>query len=481
MHKKILLAFAIIMLVSGAAHAFQLSVQDTTISVPTIGTREIAVKLTSTTAESIAFSLVDSKPWISLDKNFIKLEPFIPSTVKISASPYMSTPLGLYRLQLTAESLETGENKTINLFLSVIKGEVVDLEKITVSGSLQPTGEVVVSYTVKNFRTSTANDITIKSIITTPEGKTITLQELIPQLNPDEEKTIEKTFILDEGAEAGDYSLTTSLVYVADVQEVRQSFYVAKRPVIVQEKTKSSLLFGYKTNIVVKNVGNAPATGVEVKDQLSSFEAMFFSAAQKPAIDGTNYKWSVPLILAGGQSSISYTVDYTSLYLFILAVIVLAYVYFFKLRTVRVKKYVLQKKELEEGEEFTIGVEVKNFSGKRIEEIIVEDFVPAMFTTKEGTAPHPSKKKSSVGTELTWSLSGLYHGEERLLSYKITPVFGVHGKIRLPRASVKFKLRNKIINHLSGMAHIGLEVEQHPISKLISQSPIKRKKNAGKQ
>ncbi|MBI4162411.1 MAG: hypothetical protein HY513_01900 [Candidatus Aenigmarchaeota archaeon] len=470
MLKKLLPLLFLVMAVQ-YAHAFQLTVADDSITVSTASFREMEIKVASLDTDDVVFSLVDGKPWMTLDPTHVKLNSTsTQQTVKLIASPFIDTPLGLYKVVLSAESVKTGERKSVNLFISVQKGEVVDLESITVTGNLQPTGEIIIRYVVRNFRTSTAEDISISSVIKSPSGKIIEVKEAIPRMDPDETKTVEKSFVLPPQAEYGDYSVDTTLMHLADARLVKQSFYVSKRPVLKEERSKSSLIFGYKTEINVKNVGNAPASDIPVTDTISGFESAFMSSDKKPVVNGTKYTWNIISLQPGEEAVISYAVDYSPLYLFIIAIIVLLYLYFFKMRTVRVRKNVLQKKHIEEGEEFTIGVEIKNYSGKRVEELLVEDFVPTMFKVKEGSGPKATMKKSSVGTELVWKLSGMYHGEERVVSYKIVPAFGVHGKIRLPRASVKFKLGNKIIHHLSSLAHLGLEVdEEHPVSRLINK------------
>jgi len=469
----IIMAFVLV----PGAYAYQLSVADDTITAPTASFREIEVKIASSVVDDVIFSLIDGKPWMTLDPTHVKFDSAATEhIIKLTASPFIDTPLGIYKVVLNAESVKTGEKKSVNLFISVQKGEVVDIESITVTGNLQPTGEIIVRYVVRNFRTSTTKDISISSVIKSQSGKTIEVKEVIERMDPDETKTIEKPFSLPPQAESGDYSVDTTLTHLADTRIIKQSFYVSKRPVIKEDRSKSSLIFGYKTEIKVRNVGNAPASDISATDIISGFEAAFMSSDQKPLVNDTKYTWTIASLQPGEEAVISYAVDYSPLYLFIIAIIVLVYLYFFKMRTVRVRKYVMQKKHIEEGEEFTIGVEIKNYSGKRIDEILVEDFVPTMFKVKEGSGPKASIKKSSVGTELVWNLSGLYHGEERVLSYKIVPAFGVHGKIRMPRASVKFKSGNKIAHHLSSIAHLGLEVkEDHPLKRIINEG-VKRVK-----
>src|SRR3989338_8838053 len=125
------------------------------------------------------------------------------------------------------------------------------------------------------------------------------------------------------------------------------------------------------------------------------------------------------------------------------------------MKTVRIRKYIIQKKEIEEGEEFTVALEIKNSSGSK-KSLEVRDFVPSVFTVKETEGLKPAKKKSHIGTELSWNVKDLNNHEERVLTYKIVPIFGVSGTIRLPRASIMFDVRGKKIEKRSFPHSVGI-------------------------
>jgi hypothetical protein len=86
--------------------------------------------------------------------------------------------------------------------------------------------------------------------------------------------------------------------------------------------------------------------------------------------------------------------------------------------------------------------------------------VPPVFDMKELNSLPPVKKKTSAGTELTWKLKDVHNREERLVSYKIIPLFGVHGQIRLPRSRVTFKQGKREIHNNSAYASIGIATDK---------------------
>ena len=137
------------------------------------------------------------------------------------------------------------------------------------------------------------------------------------------------------------------------------------------------------------------------------------------------------------------------------------WIFFYKVRIIRIKKFILEKKFIEEGEEFTVGIEIANSTGRKIENVTVKDFVPSVFNIKEGEGLKPVRKKTAAGAELTWKLKDVHKNEVRILSYKILPVFGVHGTIRLPQASVSFMGRKKTVEIKSAFANIGVETENY--------------------
>ena len=116
------------------------------------------------------------------------------------------------------------------------------------------------------------------------------------------------------------------------------------------------------------------------------------------------------------------------------------YVFNYFVKTVKVRKFVMQKRKIKEGREFTIGVEVKNKTGTKVKDVVVRDFIPSIFEMRKAKGVQPdASKKTESGNELIWRLKTLESGEQRILTYKIVPVFGLNNKLNLTKSNVKYK------------------------------------------
>ncbi|MBI4170232.1 MAG: hypothetical protein HY514_00920 [Candidatus Aenigmarchaeota archaeon] len=465
---KRLLPVIVIMLIlffAGATHAFTLSFPEKTVNVPTVGARDVIITLRSDTAETVAVNLIDSKTWTSLNENLVRVVPGETEDVVLTVSPFQDTTTGLYKVTLIAESLATKQNILKDIFINVYKGEVVDIEKIVVSGDTRPTGDVSITVFVKNYKSVPANEVVINVVVSSPSRKIFEFTEIIDNINPDQKVSRTRQFTLERGADTGTYRTVATLLTRNETKEVTQTFTVAAKPVIITTEETTPLMFGFSKKITIRNDGNAEADTVTITNAISGVESVFYSGNLPTRIEDGTYIWLVRGVTPGEVLTIGYKVDYTSLFMFILAIIILGWILFFKLRTVRIKKYIIQKKELEEGEEFTVGIEVKNASGRKKDEITVRDFIPPVFEFKHAQTPEPTRKKTAAGTELTWKLKDVHHREERLVSYKIVPLFGVHGTIRLPRASATFKQNKREMTNHSTYAVIGISTEDAEESK----------------
>jgi len=166
------------------------------------------------------------------------------------------------------------------------------------------------------------------------------------------------------------------------------------------------------------------------------------------------FTWNLALATCESRT-IRYSVDYSPLLALILLVFALWYI-FFRMRTVRLKKIILQKQTVEKGTEFTVGVDLKTYV--KVKDVEVRDFVPALFDVKEVPGVKPVKHKTAAGTELIWRFAQLYPYEERVLSYKIVPNFSITGHVTLPRSSVSFGHFGRKISRKSDATTIGLHM-----------------------
>ena len=461
-----------ILLLSAPSFAFIVTVPEETINVAIGSSKQISVKVDGGKVDDIQFTILDSKAWITQDTTRIRLSGDESKYLNIFVTPYVDTTPSVYRISLLAESLITGETQKKFIFINVNKLDIVDVERIVVSGNFTPTDQVLISTIIKNYKSRTVQNIKVTSSISTPTSKLIEFEQNIDSLDAGESKNLTYTFTLPQGSEPGIYKVVAKAVSEGETSEKTKTFTVLSQAHFTKESKKEPLVFGFKKSITITNIGNSEDDAL-ITDTLSGLDAAFYSGEQPTAAKGSEFAWLLKDIKPGESRTLTYRVDYSSLFLFILVIIVAAWVFFFKVRIIRVKKFILEKKFIEEGEEFTVGVEISNSTGKKVEDATVKDFVPSVFDIKEGEGPKPTRKKTAAGTELVWKIKDVHKNEERILSYKIMPVFGVHGRIRLPQASVSFHRGKKEMEIKSPYTSIGIETENYGEKKHF----LKKRKN----
>jgi len=350
--------------------------------------------------------------------------------------PGQEVQLGTYKVSVIAESLSTGLQTEKALFLTVEKGEVVEIERVLVTGDLIPTGTMVVEIAVKNFRTTTVQDVPVETVVTSTHD-IARYSDIIERIDPGQTVAVMNRLTLERYAPPGTYTVTARLSGGFD-SETRQDFTVVQRAVPRSNEETRFFLLGSTTVLTVRNYGNAVLQEYTVTREVSDFDQHFFSGDVPTAKNQNTYSWRLVGIEPGEQATITYTVNYAPLVGIIIALAIGLWLIFFKVRTLRVKKYIMQKKVIKEGTEFTVGIELKNASGGKVTHVLVTDFVPSVFSVADTKGVAARKLKSGLGTELHWEINDLTPGEERVLSYKIVPVFGIQGQIKLPSAKVTF-------------------------------------------
>ena len=455
-----LYAFLVVLLLVAPSFAFIVTVPDETVVVPVGNTSQINVRVDSSKANEIAFTILDSKPWITQSTSLIKIGQDETQYLKIFVTPFDDTAAGVYRITLMAESLMTGEEQKKFIFINVNKITILKIDKIEINGIFAPTGQVTITGFLKNDKPNTLQDVNVKALVSSPSSELIEFEQNVDSIEAGQTKNITYSFTLPRQSESGLYTVIMRISSEDGVQERTRSFTVDNQAKFTESMSQQPLLFGFSRYATVTNIGNTKGDDI-VSDTLSPFESAFYSGEQPASANNGEFKWVIKDVNPGETKTLYYKVDYTSLFLFIIVLIAAVWLFLFKVRTVRIKKFILEKKFIEEGEEFTVGVEVMNSTGSKIDGATIKDFVPSVFNIKECEGVKPVKKKTAAGTELVWKLKDLHKNEERILSYKILPVFGVHGTIRLPQSSVVFKRGKKDAEIKSGYANIGIETESY--------------------
>lgn len=464
--KKILLVLAVVTALSGIAFAFEVRVADQTFVVSAGGSKEIGIEMQSSSDERINVDMIDEMPWMTLSTAQLNITKNEPKNITLYISPYHTTSPGLYKVTISAESALSKEKKLKDIFISVTRGEGVEIEKIEVAGDLEPLGTAYIRFIIENLGSVAVNDLELFYTIDSPSALISETKETL-NLEPEERVVIEKTHKFVAAEEAGDYVIKAQLLQNSKLLDtLEQVFTLPRKAIIRQTLDERTSLFRKTWKIVITNYGNAVADSTTITSRIGKFESYFYAGTTPTAIDNDIYIWDVRNINPGETRVVFYTLDFTSFYLFIAAAVLLVWFFFVKLRAIRIRKFIMQKKLIEEGEEFTVGLEVTNKTGSTVEEVTVKDIVPLVFDVRDTEGPKPTGKKTGSGTELAWKLRDINNEEVRILTYKIIPTFGVQGKVRLPRAQVSYHGRRKGGEILSGIATIGIEPQEEAETKL---------------
>lgn len=472
MKKLLLVSGLIFLLMVGFSFAFSLNVPSRTISVPAGGVKEVLINITSSKPDNTAMSFSDAKTWVSMDKQAFFINASETKYVTVFITPPIDAQLGLYSVKIIAESVNTKDKQVKDMFINVERGERIYIEKITATGKLEPAGYVDINVHLKNYKKTTVQDISLFMTVYSPKGKVLDFETIIDKLDPMESKVVGKTMYLNKTADSGAYFIDALINYLDEQETQEQTFTVVERSIISATYERFPLLLGYGKTIKVRNDGNELGNETVIED-ISGFDAVFFSGDAPTRKLGEKYFWDFPDIEPGEERSVTYHVDYSSLFLFVLAVIIAWWYFFYKYRTLRIRKFIMQRKYIKEGEEFTVGIELHNGLGRKMKEVTVKDFVPPIFRIKPGSGPVPKMKSTNIGTELVWNLTDLKRREDRILSYKIIPMFGVHGLINLPSAYVEFTFNKLKAKNMSNITRLGVR-ETDPEKK--SRFSVLRKK-----
>lgn len=452
--KMICMIYVIILLfLTNVSFAFDFSVNDA-IKVKGGESKYLEINITSDKNEELIFSIVGEKPWMTLSDSHLNIEANKIYKTKLYLSPTRETPEGTYKIILNVESLG-GETKQKVIYVTVEnKMSSVNIERLVVTGALEPSGIARLEINLRNYGKDT--NVTIIANVSSPTKNIFELSEVV-ELESNEMKSLEKDFPIGECAEHGEYSVFLTLRNEEALDSVKQKFNVAKKA-IMKKSVEEKGFVRYEKRIYLKNVGNIAGKDVVTE---KVFGSMFYAGDKPTEIENDLYKWVINL--KSCESKVIYfAVDYSPIVVIIFIIFAIWYV-LFKFRTVRIKKIILQEKMIEEGEEFTVGIDVKTYiNAKNVE---IRDFVPNIFEVKDSPGIKPEKRKSEAGTELVWKFHELKRGEERIFDYKIVPMFGVHGRVKLTPAIIKFDYLTKKVVKKSAPVGIGIK-EEKPVFSL---------------
>ncbi|MBI5332535.1 MAG: hypothetical protein HZB65_03100 [Candidatus Aenigmarchaeota archaeon] len=435
----------ILLAIASPVFAFGYTISNDQIPVGAGDTQSIEVVLHSAVDDFFIFSMKNSMPWVTMPSSIPVLAGQDAKTT-IYFSPYEQTNPGVYNMTLVMESTNTGERLEKPISITVKSANVV-IEKIAAEGELIPVSKAKLKLFLKNYDNK---EVLVKLlyIIKDQDGLEFFSAAEDISLGAKEFRIYEKEIEFSECAKKGRYVITSQLMKNnAELFTLTDSFEVKGVFQTSSDKKEKQELFRTSTVITVKNTGNIQGTA-SVRENV--WGELFFSG-DLPKSTGSEYTWELSLD-ACETKAVSYSVDYTIIPIILIMIFTILYIVF-KFSTIRLKKFIIQKQHIQKGVEFTIGVEFKSHSC--LKNVVIRDFVPAIFKVVD--AGKAAKYTTAAGTELVWKIPELKRAEERIVSYKIIPLFSVSDTVRLPKASVEFIHLGRHISKSSWPVYLGIK------------------------
>jgi len=447
--RKYLVVLLVLVLFVNSAMAFDFSLSSDKVPVSAGDTGSVDILVNSAIDDFLIISIDGITTWTTTPTN-IPVLARQPAKATIYLSPYNWSSPTLYKMVVKLESMNTKEVIERNLSV-IVKTSNVAIEDMLVDGLLKPEGQGNLQIFVKNYENKDVNTELVYTV-TDPSGDVFLTNREAMAFGSKEFRIVQKQMNFPECFKAGVYKVLTELregnnklFSVEDTFKIDGEFKVA-----VEKREKQEFL---RTNvaITIKNTGNIAGT-TSVSEKI--WGSLFFSG-DLPTTIGNEYIWSVSLASCETKV-IKYSIDYTIIPVILIIALVLFYV-FFRLRTVWLRKYIIQKQVIEKGVEFTVGIEFKAHAS--VKDVEIKDFVPAVFKVVD--AGKATKHESHAGTELVWKFNELKRGEERIVSYKIVPLLSVTGSVKLPRTSIAFNYLGKRIERKTMPVYIGIDPEDY--------------------
>ncbi|MCJ7479114.1 MAG: hypothetical protein MUP63_02955 [Candidatus Nanohaloarchaeota archaeon QJJ-7] len=344
-------------------------------------------------------------------------------------------------VKVSSDTMEVTKRPSYTI---VRDSDIMITDMKTDSASYEPGSDVNVTLTLKNVlqRELSANEY--QGVFTLgDETQTVTVSPLLSSGI----STLETSFSLGKHL-SGVKSIVARVESIdGEVQSQKTAnIRIEETEKIVKERDRSSNLLISEGSVTVKNEGNVPSGTVEVSESLPFYMGYFATFDPEPSrerfAEGGEkvYTWELPGIEPGEMKTVSYTVNYWApllLLILVLGSIGLA------LREYR-KPHIVKRVYRKDGTH-SVHLRVENRSRKKLENVVVKDFIPSICSLVEKfDASAPEKiRQGGETTELEWDLESLEPGEERILTYTISSQVEVEQEVTLPSAHLEYDSRGK--------------------------------------
>ncbi|MFB6265556.1 MAG: hypothetical protein ABEI07_00550 [Candidatus Nanohaloarchaea archaeon] len=448
--KKVFLAAVLVSLFLHAAAAQDFSVNvevDNPRIRPATGeSAKISIEVTNNADETRQFSVdyVASNPgWYFLPRYLLSVPPGETETSVLYAEPGEEAVEGNVGVIVRVSSMGNEVIKRPS-YRIVRDNDLILREMETGKTVYEPSSTVNVSIQVMNVANRELGGNAYHAVVTlAEETKTVS----IPSLDPSETAELETWFRLGQY----DRGVKTVHARIESLQGVLQdsetlNVRVEETQKIVKEKESYFNLITSKHVITVRNRGNVESNVTTVRASLPFYLDYFTSFQPEPGTVSaqggeTVYTWSIGSVPPGSSRTVKYTVNYWAPVLLLILIAAAVYLAVREYMSPHVVKKVYRK----EGGH-TVHLRVENRSRRHLENVSVKDFIPsiASLIEKFDSSPPERIRQGGESTELEWSLGRLEPGEERILTYRVSPQVTVEGgEVTLPSAHLEYEVEGK--------------------------------------
>ncbi len=391
--------------------------------------------------DRIIMSVKDVKAWMSLAEIQPKVDANQNKTMQLLLEPNFKTTPGVYKINIIGTSQLTGDKSELELYISLLSStDSVIIERIIVDGEFKPFTDIMFTTSIKNGKSVTLHGLKVNLTLLRNNIYIDSTVGIIDTVTYNSTTDINFTMKLGKNIPSGVYTIRAKL-YDGNIlldETDSPDFSIKSVPLFDRKDGINIGFIGVGPRIVIENVGNVKGS-TSVEEDLG-FLSFLYTGDAPQTKEGDVYKWTFELD-PGQTVTVSYYINYLPIILVILIILGIIWYVLTFMFTVKLRKYIMNQKKLEDGAQFTIGIEITNETMNDINDVVVRDFVPHIFNLENQTTIKPVKKKTPLGTELIWRLDKLRKGDARVISYTVKSKIGVSGSVRLGSSNVRYKYK----------------------------------------
>jgi hypothetical protein len=416
--------------------------------------------------DSFSISVWPSTTWSGITPNLekdklINMEPGANATTRLYFSVDSSADEIITTFLVTARSI-TEADLTISgaVNVRVIRKTAIYVSDLKLDKYVLGQADcITITTTITNFG-SESGPYRLQTDV--KSGSTL-LERFDDFIETIESKSIndaENRYCFDRYAIAGTYTIETTLKTGLNkfVDARTMSLKINEEMNLIKTEKVSYNPFAKTKTITIKNEGNVIEEDFYITETVSEFISKFFYPEETPVISESmdrkvSYKWFVGSLAPGAEVQVKYEIRFFSIWFSGLMIVVVVFLAFSYVYRPKISKKANLVGSLKRGKEIPMMLDVKNSTIHEIKNITVHDTVPAIAKLVERfDTMKPDVKKSEAGAELTWKIKSLQPLEERVLTYKITPVVEVIGSLKMPSATMSFIDRKKVKKTIASRA-----------------------------